>query len=94
MKWEKEVQPAKQKHRLALYRWQSCPVSTLYKKLGREELSLESGILGAALPFAALPTAGTAPPWAGMLASTCVQQALSQDGKDPCGTFKAESSIC
>lgn len=61
---------------------------------GRNSVSLELGIPCAALPFAALPTAGTAPPWAGMLASTRVQQALSQDRKDPCGTFKAESSIC
>lgn len=54
---------------------------------------MESGIPCAALPLAALPNAGTAPPWRVMSASTRVQQALSQDRKDPCGTLKAESSI-
>lgn len=54
---------------------------------------MESGILCAALPIAALPNAGTASPWRGMSASTRVQPALSQDRKDPCGTLQAEHSI-
>lgn len=60
---------------------------------GRNSVSLESGISCAALPHAALPNAGPAPPWRVMSASTHVQQALSQDRKDPRGTLKAESSI-